>query len=98
MRILLLCCSIALVLAVANLPIGYYTFLRILVTIGAIAVVVTEFDKGVNVWVVVFGIVAILFNPLIPVYLYDKSVWMVIDLITAAIFGIKSFFFNRIPA
>ena len=27
-----------------------------------------------------FGIVAILFNPIIPVYLHDKGAWMMIDI------------------
>ncbi len=65
--------------------------LRIVVTIGAVAIVVTEFENGINFWVIAFGLIAILFNPLIPVYLGDKSAWMPIDLITAILFGIKSF-------
>jgi hypothetical protein len=91
MRPLLLICSGLLLLALADLPIGYYTFLRIVVTIGAIAVVISEFENGINFWVVVFGLIAILFNPLIPVYLNDKDIWTPIDIIVAIIFGIKSF-------
>lgn len=91
MRALLLICTGLLLLALVDLPIGYYTLLRIVVTIGAGAVVVTEFENGINFWVVVFGLVAILFNPLIPVYLGDKEAWMPIDLIAAILFGIKSF-------
>jgi|SRR5690554_684743 hypothetical protein len=91
MRALLLICTGLLLLALVDLPIGYYTLLRIVVTIGAGAVVVTEFENGINFWVIVFGLVAILFNPLIPVYLGDKEAWMPIDLIAAILFGIKSF-------
>ena len=91
MRALLLICMGLLLLALVDLPIGYYTLLRIVVTIGAGAVIVTEFENGFNFWVIVFGLVAILFNPLIPVYLGDKEAWMPIDLITAILFGIKSF-------
>lgn len=80
-----------LLLALIDLPIGYYTFLRIVVTIGAVAVVVTEFQNGFNFWVIAFGIIAILFNPLIPIYLGEKSAWAPIDLISAILFGIKSF-------
>ncbi len=91
MRPLLLICAGLLLLALVDLPIGYYTLLRIVVTIGAVAIVVTEFENGINFWVIAFGLIAILFNPLIPVYLGDKSAWMPIDLITAILFGIKSF-------
>lgn len=91
MRPLLLICAGLLLLALVDLPIGYYTLLRIAVTIGAVTIVVTEFENGINFWVIAFGLIAILFNPLIPVYLGDKSAWMPIDLITAILFGIKSF-------
>lgn len=36
-----------------------------------------------------FGIVAIIFNPVIPVYLHDKGVWMMIDIITMILFIIQ---------
>ena len=91
MKVLLLSCATLLLLGIANLPIGYYTFLRIVVTIGSVAVVVTEFENGINFWVIIFGLVAILFNPLIPVYLGEKEVWIPIDLIAAILFGVKSF-------
>ena len=91
MKALLLICSGLLLLAVVDLPIGYYTFLRIVVTIGAVAVVIKEIENGINAWVVIFGLMAVLFNPLIPIYLNDKSAWMLIDVIAAIIFGAKSF-------
>ena len=81
-------------LALAELPIGYYTFLRIIVTIGAIAIVITEFEYGFNFWVIAFGILAILFNPLIPIYLNDKDAWMPIDIIAGIIFLTKSITYN----
>ena len=91
MRILLLICTGLLLLALVDLPIGYYTLLRVVVTIGAVAVIVTEFDKGLNFWNFLFGLIAIIFNPLIPIYLGDKDAWIPIDIITAVFFGIKSF-------
>lgn len=91
MKYLLLICAGFLFLALANLPIGYFTFLRIVVTIGSVAVIVNEIKNGVNFWVIIFGLIAILFNPLIPIYLNDKSAWMPIDIIAAVIFLIKSF-------
>lgn len=90
MRYLLFLCAALLLVALANLPIGYYTFLRIVVTLGAIGAIVTEFDKGLFFWMFIFGIIAIIFNPIIPIYLHDKSVWMPIDLVCSGIFAIKS--------
>jgi hypothetical protein len=91
MRILLLVCAGLLLLALSDLPIGYFTLLRIVVTIGAFIVVMTEYENGINFWVIAFGLIAIIFNPLFPVYFGNKSAWMPIDLLAAVLFGIKSF-------
>lgn len=96
MKSLLLLCAALLLLALANLPIGYYTFLRIVVTIGAVAVVVTELKNGVNFWVIAFGLIAVIFNPIIPVYLYDRALWAPIDIVVAILFGVKGFTINTI--
>ncbi|WP_291399578.1 DUF6804 family protein [Daejeonella sp.] len=91
MKILLLICAGLLFIGLLDLPIGYYTLLRIAVTIGSVIVVVTEFENGLNFWVITFGLIAILFNPLIPIYLNDKSAWMPLDIISGLFFLIKTF-------
>tara|TARA_E500000318_G_C3564982_1_gene215268 strand:- start:1872 stop:2171 length:300 start_codon:yes stop_codon:yes gene_type:complete len=91
MKYVLSVCGVLLFLALADLPIGYYTLLRIMVTIGAVAVVITELEKGIGFWVIAFGIIAILFNPVIPIYLNDKSAWMPIDIIVGILYLIKTF-------
>lgn len=96
MRYILLICSGLLLAALADLPIGYYTFLRIVVTIVAIGVIIREFDNGINFWVISFGLIAIIFNPIIPVYLNDKEAWMPIDIKSALLFIIKSFSITRL--
>jgi len=92
MRTLLLICAGLLFIGLIDLPTGYYTLLRIAVTIGSVAIVVTEFENGLNFWVITFGLIAIIFNPLIPIYLNDKSAWIPIDIIGGIIFAIKSFY------
>ena len=91
MKTLLIISAGFLFMGLIDLPIGFYTLLRIVVTIGSVAVVVTEFENGINFWVITFGLIAILFNPLIPVYLNNKSAWVPIDIIGGIIFVIKSF-------
>lgn len=90
MKQLLLICAAILFIGLFNLPIGYYTFLRLVVTIGAALVVVSEYKEGLNIWIITFSLMAILFNPLIPVYLGNKSAWMPIDIIAGIIFVAKS--------
>ena len=91
MKTLLLICSGLLFIGLMYLTIGYYTFLRIAITIGSVAVVVTELENGLNFWVITFGIIPIIFNPFIPIYLNDKSVWVPIDIFGGLLFFVKSF-------
>lgn len=79
--------AILLVIAVARLPYGYYTFTRI-VTCGAaiwIAIVGFRENGGRSFWSVLFALLAALFNPLIPIHLH-RSIWFYLDLATAALF------------
>ena len=79
-----------LFIGVFPLPIGYYTLLRLVVTAAAAYIAYDTFqtDKQSG-WIWVFGFVAILFNPLIPIYL-DKELWMVIDFAVAILFIVYS--------
>ena len=79
-----------LFIGVFPLPIGYYTLLRLVVTAAAAYIAYDTFqtDKQSG-WTWVFGFVAILFNPIVPVYL-DKELWMIIDFAAAILFIIYS--------
>ena len=83
-------CALLLFIAVLKLPIEYYTFLRIIIFIGAFLVIISLSKKGI--WVILFGIIAILFNPIIPVYLYLKLYWIPIDIIAGILFLLVLFF------
>lgn len=71
-----LCCFIGII----DLPIGYYTFLRILVFLMSLIIIVNEF-RSRGFWVITFILILILFNPIFPIYLYLKPIWIVIDII-----------------
>lgn len=65
---------IAVLLAIGcfSLPIGYYTFLRLVACGGAVAIIVADRERGVSFSNVLWAIVAVLFNPIFPVYLHSK--------------------------
>jgi hypothetical protein len=68
-------------------PYGIYTLLRIVVTLSAAFVIYDNYKKlnKVNVTIVIFSIILIVFNPIFPIRL-NKELWLPIDLITAAIY------------
>ena len=80
--------AILLIIApIISFPYGFYTFLRLVVTITAIIAVVSSLknEGTVNEMSIIFGLIAILYNPLIPIYL-SREIWMPINFITSGIY------------
>ena len=70
-------------LAALSLPYGFFTFLRIVVCGVAIYVAIQIRDSVVAL--IGLMMVAVLFNPLVPIHLPQQT-WRIIDLATAAAF------------
>ena len=85
----LIACGL-LLLAIANLPYGYYIFLRIAITIIAGINAFSVYKRKNKTLFAVFLGIAVLFNPLVPIYL-DKGTWILIDLIVGLFFGVAAF-------
>ncbi len=80
--------------ALGRWPYGYYQLLR-LVTCGAaiwIAVLAYQWQKIWATWL--FGIIAVLFNPLMPIHL-SKELWQLIDAICAILFIVIIFVLEK---
>jgi len=79
---------VLLLLTFLDWPYGYYTFLRFIITGVAVyyAFYLYAIEKWQGFWFWGLIVTGILFNPIIPVYLGDKAVWGVIDIIVAIFF------------
>ena len=86
MKLVSIFAAFLLFLAIFHLPIGYYTFMRIGVSLSAFYLLNIEIKRGINIWVIIIGVIGVLFNPIFPVYLGSKSIWLPIDIITCVIF------------
>lgn len=86
---------VLLIVAIPELPYGYYVFLRWVVcaSSGFTAFVSSKLEK--RFWMILYGLIAILFNPIVPIYL-EKEIWVVIDIIIAIVIGISLFTVKRI--
>jgi len=76
---LLLLSAGMLLISVINLPYGYYTFLRFIVTLTAVTTAYCFYKTDSNDKVVIFSLIALLFNPVVPVHL-NKPLWLLIDI------------------
>jgi hypothetical protein len=76
-----------LLVATARLPYGYYTFTRFVVcgVAGLIAVIGWNEGPTSRKWSVFFAGIAVLFNPIIPIYL-KRGTWFYWDIGVAAAF------------
>lgn len=82
-----------LFLAVLAMPIGYYTILRFLVSISAGIIFWQHYKFGNKTLMVLFGITVLIFNPIIPIYLMNKDIWIPIDLVVGCLFLYQIFKF-----
>ena len=79
---------VALLIAVLPLPYVFYPGLRGLVCGSVLYLLFQMHSKKMfktNNWLILFAGIAILYNPLFPVFL-PKSAWVVINIVTAFIF------------
>lgn len=74
-----------LLYALADSPYIYYQFLRWAVMIIAGYTAYVAYNSQKIGWAWVFGIVAVLFNPIFPFYL-SKDSWQFIDVVVAVLF------------
>jgi hypothetical protein len=72
---------------------GFFSILRFVVFATSIYVALGAYNEQKENWTWFFGSIAVLFNPLIPVYL-TREIWLPIDFIVA-IFMFFSIFFLK---
>ena len=75
-----------LFLATARMPYGYYTITRIVVAGFACFLALVGWEDSVmsRMWSAILGCVAVLFNPIIPIYL-SRTAWHAFDIGVAII-------------
>jgi len=71
------------------MPYGYYNLVRFVVCGSAIFFAHNSFQKGESGFVWIFGALAVLYNPILPIHLYEKEIWTVVNLVTSICFFIK---------
>lgn len=83
-------CAAMLFIAALPVPVyGYYVLLRIIVTavFGCAAYIAFSKDNSMLPWL--YGLVAVVFNPFIPIHL-PKEVWIPIDIVAAVFLLVSS--------
>ena len=77
-------CAILLLMAIFPFDSFYYKFLRVFIFIGALVLIFQSYKAPFRL--LSFTLVAYLFNPIIPVYLFQKLIWLPVDIICGLLF------------
>ena len=86
--LLLLVPAVLLILApLISFPYGFYTLLRLIVSVTAGFIIFYNYKGagGINEITILFSLILILYNPIIPVHL-SREIWLPINFITSAIY------------
>jgi len=76
-------------------PYGFFTLLRLVVFGTTVYLSWLAYKSKKQSWIWIFGFIALVFNPLIPLHL-GRDLWMVVDLLVAG-FLIISIFVFKLP-
>ena len=70
-----------------SFPYGFYTFLRLTISISAGFIIYLRSKKinKVDTLSIIFAVIVILYNPIIPIHL-TREIWMPINFISAIVY------------
>lgn len=93
MNIKWLCIASGIILLLAippGWPYGFYQLLRWAIFVSSVMVAWGFYKSHITAWAFIFGAVALLFNPIAPIYL-SKSTWITFDFIGAILFFLAGY-------
>ena len=75
---------IMLIFAILPLPYGYYTLLKLVISLSSILIIFQIYKRyyEVNNLIIIFSIIFLIYNPVFPIYL-NKTIWIPINILTA---------------
>jgi hypothetical protein len=80
-----------LLMACLNMPYGYYNLIKLTTTAAAVFGIIVH--QNSKLLVIVFSLIVLLFNPIFPVFNFDKSFWVYVDLVIFGLFLERSIYF-----
>lgn len=86
-----------MLIGMTGMPIGYYTLVRIVVCLVSCLFCYSSYknDERAGFVSILFALIAVLFNPIFPIYL-NREAWTVLDIVVSALFAIRYFIMRDI--
>lgn len=96
MAIAVVLSTLFVILGLVGLPYSFFMLLRIVLCITAVIGVKRALEAQKKNWVWVYAILAVLYNPILPVHLGSKGLWVIINLTTVVLFWVGLFQFETL--
>ena len=77
---------VVLVIALFPLPIGYYTLSKLVVSACALYYAIQSHKRNNITYTWIYGFLVVLYNPIIIIPLYEKVIWVVVNIFTIYVF------------
>jgi glucose-6-phosphate-specific signal transduction histidine kinase len=73
-----------MLVALLNLPYGYYQLLRVVTLVAAGWIAVGAWQGNRQAWAIAFGLLALLYNPIAPIH-FERETWRILNVAGAAL-------------
>jgi len=83
---LLCACTLAVVVGFFKLPYGYYIVVRTTICIAAAYGFSLALQQRSDRWMWVYGVASVLYNPVFPVRLGSKELWVILNVLALLVF------------
>ncbi len=77
---------VVLLIGLLPMPYVFYTLSRIIICFCSVIFILNLINENNILILLIFIFAAILYNPIIPIHLYDKSLWIFINIPTMLLF------------
>jgi hypothetical protein len=83
-------------LAIFDLPYSYYELLRPTVFVGSVGLIflITQENSKFSLLILLISIIALLFNPIIPIY-SNRGFWLPVNILSGVFFSYISLNFGK---
>jgi hypothetical protein len=82
MKALVILATVSVAVGILPLPYGFYMLLRLIVCLTAVVGFVRGWEERRTVWLWIYAALAVLYNPVLPIRLMLRPLWIVANLVT----------------
>jgi len=81
-EVLVILATVSVAVGILPLPYGFYMLLRLIICLAAGVGFVRAWEERRTGWLWIYGVLAVLYNPVLPIHLLLRPLWIVANLVT----------------